>query len=235
MFLYIVYMEPFLLSLGRECTGIRVADFTQLDEDYCDDVDLMVEDEADFVKVDDLFRDFEDVSGALLSRTNKSKVLGLGRWQGRQQWPLHWLSTVLEHKVFGFEICASYEQSLQRSWAVLVDKFRSTLYSFQLRALETVHQRVEVINIFASSKLWYKCQILPLPATVAQQLEGLMFQFIWRGKLEKLATHEIYNKLEDGGLGLVDIRSKADALFIKQSCRMLAETGRAILPLLLGK
>ena len=32
MMLYIVYMEPFLLSLGQICTGIRVADFNQLDE-----------------------------------------------------------------------------------------------------------------------------------------------------------------------------------------------------------
>ena len=34
---------------------------------------------------------------------------------------------------------------------------------------------------------------------------------------------EVCNTQEDGGLGAVDIRSKADALFIKQSCRMLAE------------
>ena len=32
MMLYIVYMEPFLLSLGQICTVIRVADFNQLDE-----------------------------------------------------------------------------------------------------------------------------------------------------------------------------------------------------------
>ena len=49
--------------------------------------------------------------------------------------------------------------------------------------------------------------------------------FIWRGKLEKLAIQEVFNKLEVGGLGLVDIRSKADSLFIKQCCRILAEPG----------
>ena len=223
MLLYIIYMEPFLLALAAVCTGVRVADFNQIDEDYCDDVEALVEDEEDIVRIERLFQRFEMVSGALLSRTNKSKVMGLGGWQGKNNWPYHWLQTVEELKIFGFQIRANYDDTLRRNWEVLVESFRGVLCSYNLRALDTIQQRTDVLKIYACSKLWYKCQVLPLPAAAAGQLDTIVYRFLWRGKLEKLALQEVCNTQEDGGLGAVDIRSKADALFIKQSCRMLAE------------
>jgi hypothetical protein len=223
MFLYIIYMEPFLLSLGEICRGLRMADFSQVDEDYCDDVETLIEKEEDFKLVDTLFTRFEMCSGALLSRTYKSKVLGLGTWAGRTVWPLPWLQTVEELKVFGFQIRTNYDATLIRNWEVLVESFRSVIMSFNMRALDTLQQRVDVLKIYVCSRLWYKAQALPLPGRVASQLETLMFRFLWRGKLEKLALQELYTPVKQGGLGLVDIRTKSEALFIKQACRLLVD------------
>ena len=77
MLLYIFYMEPFLLRLEEITQGVKITDFSQKDEDYADDVEAMVEKEEDFIKIDILFQEFEACSGAVLSRTNKSKVMGL--------------------------------------------------------------------------------------------------------------------------------------------------------------
>ena len=52
--------------------------------------------------------------------------------------------------------------------------------------------------------------------------ENVLKKFIWTGKLEKLALDETKNARVDGGLGIVCIRSKADALFLRQTCRLLA-------------
>ena len=46
---------------------------------------------------------------------------------------------------------------------------------------------------------------------------------MWVGKLEKLALDETKNTREEGGLDIVCVISKADALFLRQTCRMLAE------------
>ena len=73
-----------------------------------------------------------------------------------------------------------------------------------------------------SVKLWYVSQVLPLPPKFADKLEALVRSFIWTGKLEKLALDEIKNSREEGGLGAVCIRSKADALFLRQTCRLVA-------------
>ena len=50
-----------------------------------------------------------------------------------------------------------------------------------------------------------------------------MWKFVWVGKLEKLALDETKNTRDEGGLDIVCVRSKADALFLRQPCRMLAE------------
>lgn len=222
MLLYIIYMEPFLMKLGQVCSGVRLAGLKQLDEDYADDTEVLVEDDADFQRIDELFIKFERVSGALLSRSEKSKVLGLGGWRDRQVWPLPWLKVVQEIKVFGFQILSNYQDILDRNWSCLIEDIRSTIMSYSLRCLDTLQQRTDVLNIFVFSRLWYKCQALPLPANYASQLERMATRFLWRGKLEKLAMQEVHCKADQGGLGLVEIRSKADALFVKQACRMMA-------------
>ena len=73
-------------------------------------------------------------------------------------------------------------------------------------------------------KLWYVCQVLPLPIKIAAKFESLVRKFIWTGKLEKLALDEIKISREEGGLNVVCIRSKADALFLRQTCRLLASS-----------
>ena len=49
--------------------------------------------------------------------------------------------------------------------------------------------------------------------------------FIFRGKNERLQLDELQNSYENGGLGLPNIGVKADALLLKQMCRMLTLPG----------
>ena len=61
MMLYIVYMEPFCSPLVKFAQGSELLILTSL-MSICNDVELLVEDEANFGRVDGLFRSFEDVS-----------------------------------------------------------------------------------------------------------------------------------------------------------------------------
>ena len=93
------------------------------------------------------------------------------------------------------------------------------------RQLNTLVQRVEVIRIFATSKLWYKASALPLPTKFAKKFESAIFRFLWIGKLKKLKLDEIKNPVLSGGLNLSCILSKADALFLTQTSRLLTYPG----------
>ena len=53
---------------------------------------------------------FEQQSEAMLSRSKKSKIMGLGLWQEREVWPeeVGWLKIVKQIKVLGFMVCPKY-------------------------------------------------------------------------------------------------------------------------------
>ena len=112
-------------------------------------------------------------------------MLGLGAWKNKVDWPLQWLRVEEELKIFGFQFRHSYKDSLERCWAECYAGFHKVLMSWSSRQLNTLIQRVEVIRIFATSKLWYKASALPLPPKYAKKFESAIFQFFWKiGEVE---------------------------------------------------
>ena len=71
-------------------------------------MNLLGEDISDLRIIDEIFAKFEKISGAILSRTKKSK-----------DWPLPWLRVVPMIKMFGFRITPVYKQTLELSQVLI--------------------------------------------------------------------------------------------------------------------
>ena len=162
--MYTLQQEPLLRLLRRNLHGICVTNFKQQDLDYCDDVEVLSDDVQDLVRFDRIMRRFEETSGAILSRNEKSKVLGFGTWKDKVDWPeeVYWLKVVKQLKVFGFIICPTYQETVKKTWEKVVTGFEKVLHSWASRSLDTLSQRVDVAKTFALSKLYYVGQVLPL-------------------------------------------------------------------------
>ena len=96
--------------LRATLTGLTITNFKLKDKSYCDDIEQLSSDTRDLVKFNEVMEKFEMTSGAILSRNQKSKVMGIGAWKGRQNWPeeVSWMKVVAEMKIFGFIICSTY-------------------------------------------------------------------------------------------------------------------------------
>jgi hypothetical protein len=75
------------------------------------------------------------------------------------------------------------------------------------------------------SKAWYLAQILPMPPAVANRLRRAVSDFLWKGRLERLAFDELHSPIAEGGLHLSAITTRAQALLAKQACHRLAGGG----------
>ena len=223
MILYIIYIEPLLLYLEKVLVGLRVAGITQCIEAYCDDVNILTNRMSDFLIVDEAIRKFEDISGAILSREKKSKVIGFGTWKNKTDWPLAYLKTVKEMKIFGIFVMDSYRSIVARNWEFRFQKFQDVVRSWSPRILETLAQRVEILKMFALARVYYVASILPIRVTMIKKFEKVMGKFLWTasGKVLRVSIGELANKVEAGGLGLPCVKSMCSSLMLSQLLRLL--------------
>ena len=223
MILYIIYIEPLLLYLERVLVGLKVASIPQCVEAYCDDVNILTNSMSDFLVVDAAVRKFEAVSGAILSRAKKSTVIGFGSWKDRTAWPLDYLKTVKEVKIFGIFFMDSYRSMIKKNWEFRFERFQDVIKSWSPRILETLVQRVEVVKVFALSRVYYVASILPIRVTMIKKFEKVIGSFLWNasGKVLRVPIGELYNCIEAGGLGLPSIQSMGNSLLLSQLLRLL--------------
>ena len=144
MLLFILYIEPMLLCLQDVVSGFAlvaplrgqsprrlVQGAVEKLEGFVDDTTVIVTNDQEFLNVNDIIARFERLSGAILNRDTKSKVMGLGRWRNREGWPLPWLSTVDKVKVFGFILHPCYQTMLKLNWEHQLSKFTTTPFSWE--------------------------------------------------------------------------------------------------------
>lgn len=186
---------------------------------YCDDVNMTTDNLGDLEKISDEVQKFEVVSGAILSRDKKCKVMGFGKWSNKTDWPLAWLKPVKSLKVFGIFLADSYSEIQRLNWEHRFQKFSDVIYSWSSRFLDILQQRVEVIRMFALSRVYYVLRIRP---SVVKKFEALMGNFLWKfsGKILRIPIDEIKNDKLCGGLNLPCLASMADSLLASQCIRM---------------
>ena len=88
MLLYIIYVEPLLRYIEANISGLQIENWCHATEAYCDDVNVLTDNNEDLVLVDEAILFFERVSGAILSRDKKCTIIGFGAWKDREVWPL---------------------------------------------------------------------------------------------------------------------------------------------------
>ena len=85
-------------------TGLQGAGIGKSLEAFCDDINVVTDNLEDLDMVSKVVGKFEKVSGAILSRNKKCKVIGFGKWAEKENWPLTWIKPVKSEKIFGIFI-----------------------------------------------------------------------------------------------------------------------------------
>ena len=230
MILYIIHIEPLLTHIEKRIEGLKLPctlagqlNFQQEVEAYCDDLNILTENDRDFTILDDSVTKFEKVSGAILSRNSKCKVIGFGKWKDRAVWPLPYLDSVTELKVFGIIVMNNVRSLITKNWENRFLKFQQCIISWSSRVLDTLSQRIQVIKTFGLSRIYYVASILPLPKNYVNKIEQVIGKFLWSfsGRLIRVSITDLKLSPERGGLGLVCIDSMAKSLLLTQLLRLL--------------
>ena len=214
--LFLINVEPLLRTINDNISGLTFdGQFDEKDEDYVDDVNVISEDLDDIVVIDEIFKRFELLSGTKLNRNEKCKIMGLGGWASKKDWPLNWIQNVQSIKVFGLTLYHTVPKTVRINWETILDKIKRDILIWKKRKIDTLSERSIILQTFIFSKTFYLAHVLPLPNNVATEILKETRNFLWAGKIEKLAIEQMYAPTNEGGLNICNIQAKCDALLMK--------------------
>ena len=116
-----------------------------------------------------------------------------------------------------------YKEMLSISWSNRIEKLRRTICSWTGRYFDNIKQKIEVVNCFALSRIFYVAALLPITKSALQDINKIVGNFLWNKswKLLRVAREEIVNSEAKGGLALLDTESMCNSLIVSQTFRLM--------------
>ena len=180
-----------------------------------DDVNLFRRKLEDLLTVDQTFLKYEDLSGTLLSRSKKTKVMGVCQYKEIENWPLHWLQKVDTLRLLGVHFSQDIDTTIHHTWEVVVKGVRAANQRWIKQRGWTMLGRVKIPHVFILSKVWYVAQVLPIPQSTVEKLNQAISHYLFHDQVERIALEQLFEKKEYGGLQLVNTEAKCHALIAR--------------------
>jgi hypothetical protein len=212
MLLYALCINPLLQHLSDQLRGIQntTSGVKTVAVAYADDVSIIITDPADIPKIQNALDIYMQASGAQVNKT-KSTVLPVGAWD--ENLNVMNIKYATEMKILGITFNRTTEQSGRLTWAEVTGKVRALTCRAYTRDL-CLTRRIWYAHTYRLSALWHTAQILPPTQEAIRQITSAVTRYIWKGNIFRVPFTTLYKALTEGGLGLIDIRSKCLALLI---------------------
>ena len=187
---------------------------------------------ADFFTVDRACALFESSSGCKLHRdptAGKCKFLALGRWKGTLQQediPLNYMMLSESLEMVGVELKSSWIQTRKVNGDTLQKRVADRTNSWKSGKFMELSMRPYSINTFAFSTVWFKTHTVDLRVSDVNSVTSKVKSWLYQDQLEKPQEMVLYRSIMMGGLGLHNVKAKAQANLI----RTFIETAVQVFP-----
>jgi len=221
--LYALAVEPLLCLLRKNVSGVCVGNSiynTIKLTAYADDITVFVKTQADVNKIKNCLCLYEKASSAKL---NWSKTEAL--WcNGHSTKVLPFISENEKWGKLGLKFLGIYlsnEEFQKKNMENVKDKVCAKLSKWcWLLSQLSYRGRVLVINNLVASTLWHRLNVLEPPMDFFVDIQRLLVNFFWSGR-HWLKEAILYLPVQEGGQGLINLKSRYAAFRLKTVQRFL--------------
>ena len=211
-YLFIISVEILACYIrqNREIRGIRVGNTEIKISQLADDTSCFIGDESSLVHLINAFKLYKGSSGLGIN-VDKTSARCLGGYVPSMPdlLKLKWTQAPVE--TLGIIVTGNEKDHLTYNFRPKIVKMKHLLNSWKCRNL-SLKGKITVVNTLALSKLIYLCSILHTPDEVYVEVKKIITDFLWDGKVAKIAYNTLTMGIEDGGLKLVDLKTKVKSL-----------------------
>lgn len=213
MHLFVIYIEPLLVHLASSLEGIKFFDKSIRVRAMVDDVVIFVSTDNDVIKAGEILELFCDWTKAMMNK-QKTRIMGIGSWKCRTQWPLPWLQATPTLTLLGIPFSPSIMETAGRVWDSAFGHMLGLMRENASRRF-TLFQRVSFLKVRVLSRAVYIALVLPCPSIISTKILNASVHFVFLGKLEKPSREVSFRPSNKGGLSLTNPELFFKALFLK--------------------
>ena len=208
------------IKRSKEIEGIQIDQNKSIKiTQYADDTTLFVKNIRSVHRLFDLLRQFENCSGLRINQS-KSEILWLGSLRQRKDSILN--LKLSDETVYALGVYFSYDEELatKRNFFEKLPKLKKILNIWSSRDI-SIYGRVNIVKTLAISKLTFVCSVLDTPKGFTDEVNNIIFDYIWKYKNPKLKKTTIIKNKKDGGLNMLDFTLFDNALkivWVKRLC-----------------
>ena len=226
--LYSLAIEPLVSRLRSRIKGLSLPGMQSSPPltvtAYADDVNIFIKDQEDVQVLVDSLALYEKASSATVNWA-KCEALRVGRWRGRA---VPCLPGGLQWGRNGMKVLGVYlgtEGFQKQNWEGVLEKVCAKLSKWKWLLPQLSYRgRVLVANNLIASTLWHRLVVLPPPSGLTEEIQRLLVNFFWSGQ-HWIRAAALYLPVEEGGQGLVDIKSRVLAFRLAAAQRLLYQCG----------
>ncbi|KAG8238576.1 hypothetical protein J437_LFUL018405, partial [Ladona fulva] len=126
-----------------------------------------------------------------------------------------------EVKILGVKWKKTLKATVELNWREKITKLRN-FYQQQRQRNSNLLEKVIIVNDMALAKCWYIAQVLPMRKQTECLAKIISGKFLWSSYFFRTAFKQNIIDFNEGGLGLIDLGTKAKALLIKQYIKDLS-------------
>ena len=229
LFILCVEMMYVAIKQNENIKGITISNEEIKSSQYADDTTLILNNKDSVKPALRELKRFSVVAGLELN-IEKTVGLWLGKYKDDNIKKFEGITFPDEpSKILGVYIGQDKVACDIKNWEPKLNQIEKLTESWKTRKL-TLLGKVTVINSILVSKLVYNFTILEVKDEIISRLNKIIFNFLWNKK-DRIKRKTIIRKIENGGLGLVDIKLKIEALKASWAQRILTcNNSWALLP-----
>ena len=156
-------------------------------------------------------KNFESVSGLKVNK-DKTEALLLGR-STVSNTPASGRPFIRQEiKLLGVSLCTEASKLCRDNYDPIIEKMKTTLDRWRNRRL-SLAGRICILKSLVMAKLIYCVSVLPAPSkNMVKEIQDLMYEFIWKGKSERIARKVLIGDYRQGGYRMPDLDLQIKAL-----------------------
>ena len=186
---------------------------------FADDTQLFNKDERSVEKSFDILSKYEKASGSTINYI-KTKAISIGNARHRK--PKFYKISGIKENVKTLGVHHGYNVDNDKIWKDIIDRMKNCVHVWKSRKLSYKGKTIIVKNLLLSY-CGFEIEMKGIPDKFKKEIETLIWDFIWEGKVNQIKRDVCCLDIENGGMSMVNLDSYIDSRRIQFIYRIINE------------